>query len=451
MNYILVGILKSFVLIHDPMAKEKVAVVGIGYVGLPLACVLAESGFRTTGIDVDQKRVDMINSGICPIVGDEPGLPELIRKVIADRSLRASTRSEEIGACDAVFVCVDTPIGPNKKPQLEILRSAVTTVSHSIRRGMLISIESTLPPGTMTSVVIPILERESGLRAGYDFLLCHCPERVMPGKLLNNMRKVERVLGGWDSESIKRGAYFYSKIVQAEIHPTDLLSAEISKTTENAYRDVQIAFANEVALLCEKLGADAFEVRRLVNTCPQRDMHIPGSGVGGHCLPKDSWLLLSGVPGNEAKVIPDARAINESMPHHLGELARNIMAKANVSTARPKVAVMGLAFLRDSDDIRESPAIKVIDDLEHDYDLIVHDPFVKNPYKVEITRDLEAALLGADCAIFVTDHTVYRTLDLQKVKKLMRTPAIVDGRNLFNHYEAERKGLIYCGIGKGTI
>ncbi|MGD0818858.1 MAG: UDP binding domain-containing protein [Methanomassiliicoccales archaeon] len=240
-------------------------------------------------------------------------------------------------------------------------------------------------------------------------------------------------------------------MVQAEIHPTDLLSAEISKTAENAYRDVQIAFANEVALLCEKLGADAFEVRRLVNTCPFRDMHIPGSGVGGHCLPKDSWLLLSGVPGNNAKVIPDARAVNESMPHHLGELAREAMLKAKVSSVRPKVAVMGLAFLRDSDDVRESPAIKVIDDMKDDYELIVHDPFVKNSYKVDLTRNLETALMGADCAIFVTDHTAYRTLDLQKVKRLMRTPAIVDGRNLYNQHDAERKGLVYLGIGKGSI
>ncbi|HEY3421271.1 MAG TPA: nucleotide sugar dehydrogenase [Methanomassiliicoccales archaeon] len=433
------------------MVNEKVAVVGIGYVGLPLACVLAESGFRTTGIDVDKDRVDLVNSGKCPIVGEEPGLPELLKKVILAGSLKASSKPEDLAGCDAVFVCVDTPIDKDKKPRLEILRSAVTTVGRSMKKGSLISIESTLPPGTMKNVVIPILEKESGLRVGRDFLLCHCPERVMPGKLLNNMRKVERVLGGFDSESIKRGAYFYSRIVQAEIHPSDLLSAEISKTSENAYRDVQIAFANEVALLCEKLGADAFEVRRLVNTCPSRDMHIPGSGVGGHCLPKDSWLLLSGAPDNTARVIPYAREVNESMPHHVAELAKGVMTKAKVTAARPRVAIMGLAFLRDSDDVRESPAIKIIDDLVGEFELIVHDPFVKNPYKVEMTRDLEAALGGADCAVFVTDHTAYRTLDLQKVKRLMRTPAIVDGRNIFNQNDAQRNGLVYAGVGKGPI
>ena len=424
---------------------------GLGYVGLPLACILAESGFQTSGIDIDVDRVRLINEGTSPIVGKEPGLSEMLRKVVLNKSMIATIDVKKYAEADAIFVCVDTPIDSSKKPNLDILRTVLASIGVHLQKGQMVSIESTLPPGTMMSVVIPILEKRSGLHAGKDFLLCHCPERVMPGKLLNNMRKVERVLGGLDSESIKRGAYFYSRIVQAEIHPTDLLSAEISKTAENAYRDVQIAFANEIGLLCEALGADAFEVRRLVNTCPFRDMHIPGAGVGGHCLPKDSWLLLSGVPGNIAKVIPDARMVNESMPHHLGELAREAMMKAKVTSVRPKVAVMGLAFLRDSDDIRESPAIKVIDDLEKDYDLIVHDPFVKDRYKVDLTRDLETALLGADCAIFVTDHTAYRNLDLQKVKRLMRTPTIVDGRNLFNQHDMERQGLIYQGIGKGSI
>ncbi|MGD0817572.1 MAG: nucleotide sugar dehydrogenase, partial [Methanomassiliicoccales archaeon] len=197
---------------------ERVAVAGLGYVGLPLACILAESGFKTVGVDVDQQRIKLIMEGKSPIEGEEPGLSALLLKVVSSQSLEATMDTKSYSNADAIFVCVDTPIGPDLKPKLEILRSAVTSVSRSMKKGVLVSIESTLPPGTMASVVIPILEKESGLRAGKDFLLCHCPERVMPGKLLNNMRKVERVLGGFDSESIKRGAYFYSRIVQAEIH-----------------------------------------------------------------------------------------------------------------------------------------------------------------------------------------------------------------------------------------
>lgn len=432
------------------MANEKVAVIGVGYVGLPLACLLAESGFKTIGIDVDRDRVELINSGTCPIVGDEPGLPELLKKVIDEGSLKASTRSEEVGSCDAIFVCVDTPIGRDNKPKLEILRSAVGDVGRSMKKGVLVSIESTLPPGTMKSIVIPILEKESGLKAGKGFMITHCPERVMPGKLLNNMRRVERVLGGFDSESIKRSLYFYSKIVRAEIHPSDLLSAEISKTAENAYRDVQIAFANEIALLCEAVGGDAFEVRRLVNTSPYRDMHIPGSGVGGHCLPKDPWLLLSSAPDTDAKIIPAAREINERMPHHLAEMAWSNIEKMPPVKPRPRIAVMGLAFLKNSDDTRSSPAITIIDDLEDRADIVVHDPFVKEAYKVPLLRNVYDALKGADCAIFVTDHSAYQSLDFETIKKNMRTPLIIDGRNLFNAADIRRKGFFYAGIGKGV-
>jgi UDP-N-acetyl-D-mannosaminuronic acid dehydrogenase len=263
------------------------------------------------------------------------------------------------------------------------------------------------------------------------------------------MRGVERILGGVDSQSIKKGAYFYSKFVKAELHPTDLLSAEISKTAENAYRDVQIAFANEIALLCEALGGDAFEVRRLVNTSPYRDMHIPGSGVGGHCLPKDSWLLLSSVPEFKAKVMPAARDTNEMMPHHLAEIAWTNVKMAASSVSRPKIAIMGLAFLKNSDDTRNSPSIVVIDDLKDRADLVVHDTFVKEPYKVPLLRDVYDALRGADCAIFVTDHSAYQSLDLDEMKKVMRTPLIIDGRNIFNASDVRKKGFSYAGIGKG--
>ncbi len=213
------------------MASEKVAVVGLGYVGLPLACVLAESGFFTIGVDIDIDRVSKINNGDCPIAGDEPGLNGLLLRTVSEGRLKAVSKMEEARSASAFFVCVDTPIDEDHKPKLEQLRAALVSVGNVIQRGCLISIESTLPPGTMENIVLPILEERSGLKAGIDFSLVHCPERVMPGKLLQNMRGVERVLGGLDEESIRKGAYYYSKVVQAEIHPTDLPCAEISKTT----------------------------------------------------------------------------------------------------------------------------------------------------------------------------------------------------------------------------
>jgi UDP-N-acetyl-D-mannosaminuronic acid dehydrogenase len=430
------------------MRRERVAVFGLGYVGLPVACVLAESGLEVLGVDIDQRRVSMISSGHCPIEGDEPGLPELLSRVISNGGLKVTTEPKNAKGADAFFVCVDTPIDAERRPVLSQLSSALSSVAGVLGKGALVSVESTLPPGTMTELVIPTLESKSGLKAGRDFSLVHCPERVMPGKLLNNMRKVERVLGCLDEASLRKGAYYYSKVVQAEIHPTGLLSAEIAKTTENAYRDVQIAFANEVGLLCERFGADAFEVRRLVNTCPYRDMHIPGTGVGGHCLPKDSWLLLSAAPDYGSRVIAPARELNDAMPSHTADLARSLL-QDNMKGGRPRVAIMGLAFLRDSDDTRNSPAIRIIDELMKSSEMIVHDPYVKRNYKVPLTKDLEEALRGSDCVIFVTDHSVYKELRPSKLKELMRTPLVVDGRNIFNQKDCAKAGLIYKGVGKG--
>ena len=273
----------------------------------------------------------------------------------------------------------------------------------------------------------------------------------MPGKLLNNMRTLDRVIGGQGKSSVDMAIKYYSKITRGQLHTTDLISAEISKTAENAYRDVQIAFANEVALICENMGAEAMEVRRLVNSCPFRDMHIPGAGVGGHCLPKDSWLLASGAGKEQARLMKAARAVNEGMPGHLCELAEEAMLDAGRQLKDSRVSIMGLAFLSDSDDTRNSPAKSVIDHFLAETDVVVHDEFVRQPYKAPLVRSIQQALVGSDCAIFVTDHSSYKTLDLDKIKELMRTPVIVDGRNLFDQKKAMAKGFTYRGIGKGRM
>lgn len=424
------------------------AVVGLGYVGLPLACSFASTGLRTLGYDIVAAKVEKIDAGINPIEGDEPGLSELLFEVHKKGSLHASTDPASLKEADAIFVCVDSPVDEDKMPNMKFLRSAVSTIAKNMKRGALLSIESTIPPGTMTGLVIPAVREDLGFEPGKDYLLVHCPERVMPGRLLRNIKEYDRILGAFDEGSADVASEFYSRIVQGNIHRTSLINAEITKTAENAYRDVQIAFANEVALLCEELGADVFEVRNLVNTCPFRDMHIPGSGVGGYCLPKDPWLLLSAAKHARKEVIPAARRVNEYMPLHLVEMVRKALLDRNIK-GKARVAVMGLSFLRDSDDTRNSPSLVVIDHLEKECDLIVHDPFVQKPYKVEMVKEAERALTGADCAVFVTDHSCYKDLDLGSVKLLMRTPIIIDGRNIFDKAACETLGYTYKGIGKG--
>jgi len=433
------------------MSQKTVTVVGAGYVGLPVACAFAGAGLKTYALDILPDRVRTINEGKSPIVGDEPGLEELLSSTVKAGRLIASTDMSNIGKADFVVVCVDTPVDEQtKQPRMNILSGAVRSIGQNLKIGALVSIESTLPPLTMKNLAIPLLEETSGLKAGRDFFVTHCPERVMPGRLLSNLANYDRVLGGLDERSIELGVELYSHIVHAKLHTTDLLSAEMAKTLENAYRDVQIAFANEVALACEELGADAFEVRRLVNTCPFRDMHIPGAGVGGHCLPKDSWLFASSLKAVTPKIMTTAREVNEYMPVHMVELIKKGLAEAGVELSSAKIAVMGLAFLRDSDDIRHSPALTIIDNLEGKVkELIVHDPMVQKPYKVPMVRKLEAALSDADCMVIVTDHSCYASLDLEQVMGLMRTPFIVDGRNVLKTDAVRTKGFMYLGVGKG--
>jgi UDP-N-acetyl-D-mannosaminuronic acid dehydrogenase len=431
------------------MVKRKVAVVGLGYVGLPAACVFAESGHPTVGIEVDKKKVDLVNKGICPITGKEPGLAELLSRLTKKGALHATTDPSACSKADAIFICVDTPIDDAKSPVLDYLLKAASDVGKHMKKGALVSVESTIPPGTMRDKVIPILEKESGMKAGRDFSVVHCPERVMPGFLLRNIKSYERVIGYLDEVSLEKGKAFYSSVVKGKLHPTDLISAEITKTIENTYRDVQIAFANEIALACEELGADAYEIRRLVNTCPFRDMHVPGAGVGGHCLPKDPWLFASAVSESSTSMIETARAINDSMPEHLAELIVRALDEAGRRPGESRMAIFGLAFLKDSGDVRNSPAMTVIDRFVGESDLIVHDPFVETGYKVPLTRDVEEALHGADCAVFVTEHTVYKSLDLREMARLMRTRVIVDGRNMFDSSECRKRDFVYKGVGKG--
>jgi len=432
------------------MAREKAAVVGLGYVGIPLSALLASKGFDVVGIDVALGQVERINAGKLPLKGDEPGLAQLLERVVKAKKLRATTSFAECRGRTAIFVCVDTPIDEQKRPNYQNLESAVRGVGRHMPKGALVIVESTLAPGTMLGVVAKTLQKESGMKLGKDFKLAHCPERVMPGRLLHNITTYDRVLGGYDAESIRRAEAIYSKLTKGKLHPTDLTTAEVVKTAENAYRDVQIAFANEVALISEKLGVDAYEVRRLVNTCPFRDMHVPGAGVGGHCLPKDPWLLVHG--GREAgpKLIPTARAVNEAMPFHVLDLAQSALDELGVSLDDAVVAVMGGAFLQESGDVRNSPSIPVIESLSCARELRVHDPYVAEIAGIKVTKDARTALRGADLAIFMVAHKEYARISPAMLKRLMHKAAVVDGRNLFSYEKMKKSGIVYRAVGKAV-
>ena len=430
----------------------KVAVVGLGYVGIPVAAVLASKRVRVVGVDIDLRKIDAISAGRSPLEGREPGLDELVAKGVASGHFTATSDYGAADGSDAIVVSVETPVDDQTHdPEYKALKSALRSLAPHIARGALVSIESTLAPGTMAGVVRPILERGSGLKAGRDFHLVHCPERVTAGKLLHNLTTLDRVVGVADDRGRRKAFALYSKIVDGALHATDWTSAEITKTAENAYRDVQIAFANEVALICEDLGANAFRVRELVNTCPGREMLTPGAGVGGHCIPKDPWLLVSPVLHQKPVLIPAAREINDYMPVRMAQLVEEAMRETGRRIRGSRVAVLGFSYRENTDDARNSPAIALIRELrKRGADVTIHDPFAKGQRGFSVLREVRAAVKGTDCIALVTAHDAYRKLDLAKLRRWMRHRAIVDGRNLFDGAIAKR-GFVYRAIGKGEF
>jgi len=496
--------------------SQSIVVIGMGYVGIPCAALLADvDGFQVTGVQRRSERsgwkIDCLNAGKCPFEGNEPGLAELLYRVAVQKKTFRVT--EDFAVCldaDVILIDVQTPTDNDHVPHYASLRQASEQVGRYLQPGTLVIIESTVAPGTTQHVVQPILEQTSGLKAEQGdgsrithpasrFYLAFSYERVMPGKLLEYLVNFPRVVGGVDAESTRRAVELYRHIVRQEITPTDILTAEMAKVVENAYRDVNIAFANEVALACECMGVDVYKVRELINARPDRHMHLPGAGVGGHCLPKDPWLLKYGIEtygrsnfeirNSEFELIPLARRINDGMPLHMVELIEEALEEAGVKLAGSKVAVLGVAYLEDSDDTRNTPAAALCSLLQaRGAQVVAHDPYVRQQDWVEaggtgilLTRDLTAALTGADCAAIVTRHRAYvdwanqvcqmahnpksairaahgppprgnpqsAIRNPQSAILEMRIPVIVDGRNVFDAGACRVAGIIYRGVGKG--
>ncbi len=421
----------------------EIVVVGLGYVGIPVAALFADvEGFNVTGVQRRSKRsgwkIDYINDGKNPIEGDEPGLAELIERVVEKETFRATDEISVYGEADAILIAVQTPVDEKHIPRYESLRQVSQDIGGHMKKGALVVLESTVAPGTTEHVVKPILEKQSGMKAGVDFNLVFSYERVMLGRLIHNLTKLDRIVGGITPECTRRGVELYSHIVQAKLHATDSLTAEVSKVTENTYRDVNIAFANEVALICESLGVDVHEVRRFVNSLPNipgdpgknplRMMHIPGAGVGGHCLPKDPWLLKYGLDAYgdfefEPKVIIESRRINDSMPNHMMELIGGALNEKNLVMDDAKVTILGVAFLPNSNDTRNTPAYPLYKLLKNRCaEVRLHDPYVKDYGEMEIENELEATVRGSDVIALVTRHDEYRELSLEWLKEKMRTP-----------------------------
>jgi UDP-N-acetyl-D-mannosaminuronic acid dehydrogenase len=454
---------------------KNIGVIGMGYVGIPVAVLFADSpvfdfvyGFQRDSISSGYK-IAMLNRGESPLKGEEPGLEKLLKKVIAAEKFSCTSDFTKIARLDAVTLSIQTPFLSKEDllPDFSALTEGIELVGRHLSQGMLVVLESTVTPGTTVTLAREILERESGLKAGADFALAHAPERVMAGRLLRNIREHDRIVGGIDAVSTQRATELYTPVLTlGKIIPMSATAAEVTKTTENTFRDLQIAAINELALYCEAMGINVYDVRRGVDSLKgegiTRAMLWPGAGVGGHCLTKDTYHLERGVqvlgkdlldyPVGEPSLYVLARRINDFMPTHMFRLTNDALKRARRPLKGANVAILGWAFLANSDDTRNTPSEPYRDNLiSGGAKVAVHDPYVLEYPDVPIRQDLDDTMKGADAIVIFAGHHQYKNLDPVHIRALSgRThPVIVDGRNMIEPDFFIKHGFIYKGIGRG--
>ncbi|MFB6729548.1 UDP-N-acetyl-D-mannosamine dehydrogenase [Bacillus mobilis] len=409
---------------------KKICVMGLGYIGLPTASLLATKGFQVQGVDVNENAVKMINSGKVHIY--EPDLDILVKAAVQSGKLKASLQPEE---ADIFILAVPTPFKDGHKPDLAYVEAAAKTIAPVIKNGNIIILESTSPIGTTEKVAEWILEERSDLTTSEEMhngkgriYVAHCPERVLPGHILKELVENDRIIGGLDKESTKRTVEFYKQFVKGQILDTNARTAEMAKLTENSFRDVNIAFANELSLICDKLNINVWELIRLANRHPRVNILQPGPGVGGHCIAVDPWFIVDAAP-DEAKLINTARNVNDYKPTYIVE---KVKEKAN-RFKKPIIACLGLAFKANIDDLRESPAIQIVKDL---INMKIGDLLVVEPHITCLPQGLSAnnvvltnaneAIRRADIVVILVDHDVFKSIDINEFKESI----VIDTRGI---------------------
>jgi UDP-N-acetyl-D-mannosaminuronic acid dehydrogenase len=397
--------------------NKSVCVLGLGYIGLPTASVLATNGFQVIGVDVNPHVVETINRGDIHI--EEPGLGTVVQAAINSGRLKASTVPVE---ADVFIIAVPTPITETKNADMNFVKAAAKAIRPLLKPGNLVVLESTSPPGTTRDLLAPYLA-ESGLEFGRDLFLAHCPERVLPGKILQELIENHRVIGGLTPACAEKAREIYGAFVAGEMHLTDATTAEMVKVMENTYRDVNIALANELAQLSEGLSISAWDVVKLANLHPRVNLHQPGPGVGGHCISVDPWFIVEQAP-ETAQLIHMARRINDAMPHHVAsQIIRDLEGIQD-----PKVTILGVAYKGNVDDTRESPALEVLHDLtKSEVQVAIYDPHVQH-FEYEL-HSLEDAFRDSDLVVLLAPHHEYKLLNPSEIGKLMRHRVVFDTRN----------------------
>ncbi|MBI5456344.1 nucleotide sugar dehydrogenase [Candidatus Kaiserbacteria bacterium] len=425
-------------------STSSIVVVGVGYVGLPLAILAASKKYRAIGFDIDEAKISRLTKRDANYITDEE--QELLRK---QDNISFTSREDDIWHASAYIICVPTPVKADHTPDLEPLKNASRIVGRHLSRGSLVVIESTVNPGACEDVALPILESESGLEAESDFYFAHCPERVNPGDVKWNVRTIPRVIGAIGEESLAQAIALYQNLLDAPLQAMpSIKEAEAVKMVENAFRDINIAFVNELAMSFDRAGIDLLSVIEGASSKPFAFMpHIPGCGVGGHCIPVDPYYLIryGEKNGFEHRFLLTARLTNQKMPKYAVRRLSHALRQKKRLLRGSTVALLGLAYKKDIPDHRESPALEIEKELRAKGARVrTFDPFVP---KLSSEGTLEDALQGADVAVIATDHTFFRALTPENFTRA-GVDIIIDGRNCLDKKAFQESGVTYRGIGR---
>ena len=414
---------------------EKVCILGMGYIGMPTACMLANNGYEVIGVEIDSKIINKLNSGKLHI--DEPDLEEIFLKVYKDKKIKIMAELEK---SDVYIIAVQTPLNNQRKADLSHVISATNMIKDYISNGCLVILESTSPPGTTRNIVGDIIYRGTGLKGGRDCYLAFCPERVLPGKIVYELVNNDRIIGGINEESAKKAEILYRSFVKGKIITTTLEIAEFVKLAENTFRDVNIAFSNELAIICEKYGINVWKVIQFANLHPRVNILNPGPGVGGHCIPIDPWFILENVDVKDT-LIEKSRHINDNVPFRISDKIADIL----VGYKKPKVTIFGVSYKENIGDIRESPAIVIYSELtKKGINVSAYDPLVSQfEY---LLSSLEDSLKDSDLLLLFVGHEKFKEINLEKISSLMRNKNIFDTRNFFDQKNVEKHGFKYYFI-----
>lgn len=433
--------------------ETKIAIVGLGQIGLPQALHFVREGASVIGVDIDERKIGLIKQGGCPSGMKEHAM--MFNLFGTSDNFEATTDTVSAVRNSKIHIlCLPTPLSEDNTPDFSALTSACDKVGRGLRKGNLVIVESSVYPGVTTNTVKPILEKESGLKAGSDFGLAYCSERIDPGNTKHRLDNTPRVIGGISDESITAATAVYGIIIKAPItRVKNCQTAELVKLVENVYRDINIAFTNEIALLCEKMDIDVLEVLDAASTKWSFMPHIPGAGVGGMCIPINPYYLLQCARenGTDLPLVRQARNINENMPRHMVELTVKALRRINIPVEKARVCVLGLAYKADVDDYRGAPGEVIAAELKKmGAEVVCHDPLVAPENKaLKFKGSLEEAVKSVDCIVIATDHSAFESLDLKAIAGLANSPlAIVDGRHVLTPKEVEDMGIAYTGIGR---